>query len=389
VQKEIHGDQDCPVVLTVSATDARRNELAKIAWRARMESGELPLIFLSAGPADVERLAQWTRSGVVNSGQRVRLIELRSHLGDNVRINLAHTDMLDSDYVVACSLPESHGFAAPVTTYKPPIEFQHPDVGGWQLDLPESLVDRPEVDDDLSRIVRLVADVIRHGCGASTIASDIPDYFALLAAFNVTDRGSLTREINRRIGMPPGIGIEFYAQPLEDGDWDTWIGAGGQGDGFNFPTSIARTLECARSAFDDYVGDHYRDLKFDEDWYPPEPKDDRPRQPREDLDHFDLKELSKLFGIAYSTDPRFALACLGTLEEVAERYNIVEKLVEYAAFMIEVTEDEAGELSASGELTPTKSAEIDVDHAHWTQIRNLLDRLRHERRHYPEDLEPW
>ena len=72
------------------------------------------------------------------------------------------------------------------------------------------------------------------------------------------------------LGMPPGIGIEFYAQPLEDGDWDTWIGAGGQGNGFNFPTSIAVTLEYAREAFDDYVGDHYRDLKFDKDWYPPE-----------------------------------------------------------------------------------------------------------------------
>ena len=52
MQREIHGDQDCPVILTVSGTDARRNELAKLAWRARMESGELPLIFLSSGQPD-------------------------------------------------------------------------------------------------------------------------------------------------------------------------------------------------------------------------------------------------------------------------------------------------------------------------------------------------
>ena len=111
------------------------------------------------------------------------------------------------------------------------------------------------------------------GAAPARSTATSPTTLRLLAAFNVTDRGSLTREINRRLGMPPGIGVEFYAQPLEDGDWDTWIGAGGQGDGFNFPTSIADTLECAREAFDDYVGDHYRDLKFDKDWYPPETTD--------------------------------------------------------------------------------------------------------------------
>ena len=101
--------------------------------------------------------------------------------------------------------------------------------------LPGDILRRDEADSGLQALVRLVSDVIRRGCGQTTINSDIADYPGLLSAFEVTDRGSLTREINRRIGKPPGIGIEFYAQPLDDGDWDTWIGAGGQGNGFNFP----------------------------------------------------------------------------------------------------------------------------------------------------------
>ena len=46
---DIEGDRACPVILTVSASDPCRNELSKLAWRARMESGQLPLIFLNPG----------------------------------------------------------------------------------------------------------------------------------------------------------------------------------------------------------------------------------------------------------------------------------------------------------------------------------------------------
>ena len=87
---EIHGDRDCPVILTVSAADARRNELAKIAWRARMESGELPLIFLNPGDeAGDTSLSVWKRATVENSGHHVRLIELRSQPDDHLAIELA------------------------------------------------------------------------------------------------------------------------------------------------------------------------------------------------------------------------------------------------------------------------------------------------------------
>ena len=50
----------------------------------------------------------------------------------------------------------------------------------WTVTLPDDIVDegrgrRPTQ----GALVLLLSDIIRHGCGASTLASDIPDYFAL------------------------------------------------------------------------------------------------------------------------------------------------------------------------------------------------------------------
>lgn len=374
---EIQGDRSCPVILTVSASDTRRNELAKLAWRARMESGELPLIFLNPDDsASDKRLVEWAHATIQNSGQRVRLIELKSRRDEQVRVNLAFgTVDHKSEFAVAESLTKAHGFDAIVAAYRLAEEFERGNITGWQLDLPDPIVAAPEDDENLGRLVLLLSDMIRHGCGASTIDSDIPDYFALLAAFDVTDRGSLTREINRRIGMPPGIGIEFYAQPLDDGDWDTWIGAGGQGNGFSFPTSIAFTLECARKAFDDYVGDHYRDLKFDTDWYP-RPSHAAPSDGRVSRrDGADLSSIGRLITIAHAIDPHFARACLTAIEDFSETEDLAGRLVVDIGYLLENIEDEGRELEGPQQGEASEIAQVYADHAYWTVVCRQLGEL--------------
>lgn len=239
--------------------------------------------------------------------------------------------------------------------------------------LPADVLDREESDDGLGTLVKFVADVVRRGCGQTTASSDIADYPALLSAFEVTDRGSLTRAINRLLSMPPGIGIEFYAQPLENGDWDTWIGAGGQGNGFNFPTSIAVTLECAREAFDDYVGDPYRDLKFDTDWNPREshaaPSD------AGDLrrDAVEMSGIGRLITIAHSVDPQFARACLKAIEDFSAATDLVLKLLEDVGYQVEDIEDEL--YDEHDHRSDSEIARIRIDHDIWSEVRDQLQKL--------------